>query len=300
MVINHDELVVPIIENTAHVVKLMESFVEAISAYPKTTAVLVRNHGVFIWGDSWISTKTQAECYHYLFDAAIKLHQLGLDWSTPNPGPLHNTSGSWECNGNFSRALKAGFRSSDYMIELSERCVLLDIEGTVTSISFVTNVLLPYARDNVGKHLAATYDSKETQNDIKLLHSQIENDLEQGIIGALPIPSDYVGKDLIIASLVANIEAMTRANINFPSLRQLQGHIWKIGFQSNQLVGVLFDDVAEALERWHALGFKVYIYSGGNRETQQLLFANSNYGDLRKYLCGYFDTSVGNKKETCS
>ena len=38
---------------------------------------------------------------------------------------------------------------------------------------------------------------------------------------------------------------------------------------------------------------KVYIYSGGSRETQQLLFANSNYGDLRKYLCGYFDTSVG-------
>lgn len=30
----------------------------------------------------------QAECYHYLFDAAIKLYQLGLDWSTPNHGPI--------------------------------------------------------------------------------------------------------------------------------------------------------------------------------------------------------------------
>lgn len=30
----------------------------------------------------------QAECYHYLFDATIKLHQLGLDWSTPNHGPI--------------------------------------------------------------------------------------------------------------------------------------------------------------------------------------------------------------------
>ena len=29
----------------------------------------------------------QAECYHYLFDAAIKLNQLGLDWSTPLHGP---------------------------------------------------------------------------------------------------------------------------------------------------------------------------------------------------------------------
>lgn len=32
----------------------------------------------------------QAECYHYLFDAAIKLHQLGLDWSTPNHGPIQS------------------------------------------------------------------------------------------------------------------------------------------------------------------------------------------------------------------
>ena len=30
----------------------------------------------------------QAECYHYLFDAAIKLHQLGLDAATPEHGPI--------------------------------------------------------------------------------------------------------------------------------------------------------------------------------------------------------------------
>ena len=37
----------------------------------------------------------------------------------------------------------------------------------------------------------------------------------------------------------------------------MQGHIWKTGFQSNELVGVVFDDVPEALERWHASGIKV-------------------------------------------
>lgn len=30
----------------------------------------------------------QAECYHYLFEAALKMHQMGLDWSTPNHAPL--------------------------------------------------------------------------------------------------------------------------------------------------------------------------------------------------------------------
>ena len=44
-------------------------------------------------------------------------------------------------------------------------------------------------------------------------------------------------------------------------LVHVQGHIWRTGFQSNEFVGVVFDDVAEALGRWHASGTKVYILS---------------------------------------
>lgn len=54
-----------------------------------------------------------------------------------------------------------------------QRCIVLDIEGTTTPISFVTDVLFPYARENVGNHLDATYDSAETKEDIKLLRAQV-------------------------------------------------------------------------------------------------------------------------------
>lgn len=54
-----------------------------------------------------------------------------------------------------------------------QSCIVLDIEGTTSPISFVMEVLFPYARDNVQKHLTATYDSKETQVDIKLLRAQV-------------------------------------------------------------------------------------------------------------------------------
>ena len=54
-----------------------------------------------------------------------------------------------------------------------QRCIVLDIEGTTTPISFVTDVLFPFARDNVKRHLAATYETDETQDDIKLLRAQV-------------------------------------------------------------------------------------------------------------------------------
>jgi methylthioribulose-1-phosphate dehydratase len=73
-----DTLVVPIIENTAHECDLADSMARAIDAYPRTHAVLVRRHGVYIWGKDWVSAKTHAECYHYLFQAAVKFAELGM------------------------------------------------------------------------------------------------------------------------------------------------------------------------------------------------------------------------------
>lgn len=75
----HDRLVVPIIENTAHECDLADSMADAIRAYPRTNAVLVRRHGVYVWGKDWVQAKTHAECYHYLFEAAVRMAELGLD-----------------------------------------------------------------------------------------------------------------------------------------------------------------------------------------------------------------------------
>ena len=50
----------------------------------------------------------QAECYHYLFDAAIKLHQMGLDWSTPNHGPIRSSRGLLGGHQNENMSAKAG------------------------------------------------------------------------------------------------------------------------------------------------------------------------------------------------
>jgi methylthioribulose 1-phosphate dehydratase/enolase-phosphatase E1 len=75
----NDTCVVPIIENTPHECDLADSLEEAMRRYPQSNAVLVRRHGVYVWGSSWEAAKTQAECYHYLFEAAVRMRDIGLD-----------------------------------------------------------------------------------------------------------------------------------------------------------------------------------------------------------------------------
>lgn len=71
---------VPIIENTEFECDLTDSLKNAIIAYPRSHAVIVRNHGVYIWGPTWEKAKIHAECYEYLFRAIVKMHKLGISY----------------------------------------------------------------------------------------------------------------------------------------------------------------------------------------------------------------------------
>uniref|UniRef100_A0A147B7G7 Putative methylthioribulose 1 phosphate dehydratase n=1 Tax=Alectorobius mimon TaxID=360319 RepID=A0A147B7G7_9ACAR len=84
----YDEQLVPIIENVPFEKDLKDSMKEAMEQYPDTCAVLVRRHGVYVWGDTWERAKTMCECYDYLFDIAVQMKQLGLDPTVPGSVPL--------------------------------------------------------------------------------------------------------------------------------------------------------------------------------------------------------------------
>ncbi|CAD7014256.1 unnamed protein product [Ceratitis capitata] len=74
-----EELVVPIIENTPFERDLAESMYAAMLKYPGCSAVLVRRHGVYVWGKSWEKAKTMSECYDYLFEICVEMKKSGLN-----------------------------------------------------------------------------------------------------------------------------------------------------------------------------------------------------------------------------
>lgn len=75
-----DTMKIPIIENTAHEEDLKDTLEKAIEEWPETCAVLVRRHGLYVWGKDVAQAKTQCESLDYLFQLAVEMHKLGLKW----------------------------------------------------------------------------------------------------------------------------------------------------------------------------------------------------------------------------
>ncbi|KAJ3593698.1 hypothetical protein NHX12_006032 [Muraenolepis orangiensis] len=86
--ITHQEMIKGIRNGTSgtNYRDLKERMARAMEQYPEACAVLVRRHGVYVWGESWEKAKTMCECYDYLFDMAFQMKQCGLDPAAPPSG----------------------------------------------------------------------------------------------------------------------------------------------------------------------------------------------------------------------
>jgi enolase-phosphatase E1 len=87
------------------------------------------------------------------------------------------------------------------------------------------------------------------------------------------------------------------ADAKATGLKQLQGLIWKSGFESGELKAHVYEDVPPALESWTAAGKDVRIYSSGSVQAQRLFFGHTIAGDLLPRFRGHYDTTTGPKKE---
>lgn len=182
--------------------------------------------------------------------------------------------------------------------EKDYKVFLLDIEGTTTPITFVTETLFPFAKENVRNHLEENWTEKETIEDVKELKKQAERDIRNELPDVPEIKDGT--KDEEINCIVKNVHWQIKQDRKITALKQLQGHIWRHGYDSNKLKSVVYHDVNEVLKELCSSGKKLYIYSSGSVEAQKLLFKYSNFGDLTPLLSGYYDTKIGAKRESQS
>ncbi len=177
----------------------------------------------------------------------------------------------------------------------SATCILLDVEGTTTSISFVYDVLFPYARRRISPFLQQHGHEPSVQEILAALRAQHAEDVRSGL---LP-PASQHGQQSYESETHYACWLMDRDSKSTP-LKALQGMIWEEGYRGRQLKSHVFPDVPEAFKRWKQHGRTIAIFSSGSVLAQKLLFAHTEFGDLAPYVDAYFDTAVGAKREPAS
>src|SRR6185436_4028620 len=168
------------------------------------------------------------------------------------------------------------------------RGILLDIEGTTTPISFVHEVLFPYARSRVKDFLTTNWHYAEVISDVALLRQEQEAESEVTLRNFAPAADQIEATSNYVQWLIDQDRKST-------GLKSLQGKIWKQGYLDGTLAAPLFADVRPALERLHQNGITIAIFSSGSVLAQQLLFAHTEAGDITTLIDVYFDTTTGPK-----
>ena len=162
------------------------------------------------------------------------------------------------------------------------KAILTDIEGTTSAVSFVFDVLFPYA----AKHLPDFVRRNAARADVTEQLGAVRQDTNE--------PNADVERVIeILLNWIAEDRKAT-------PLKALQGMVWEQGYQAGELKGHIYPDAVEALKRWHQDGFKLFVYSSGSIQAQKLIFGCSEAGDLSPLFSGYFDTSSGPKREAHS
>jgi len=156
-----------------------------------------------------------------------------------------------------------------------------DIEGTTSSLSFVQDVLFPYARERMARFVRAHANDPAVRG--------LLDDARQLIGGR-------ADDEEVIVQLIQWIDEDKKVT----PLKALQGMIWEQGYRQGDFKGHVYEDAVRNLKQWQARGIRLYVFSSGSVQAQKLLFAHTGYGDLTPLFSGYFDTTVGAKKEASS
>jgi enolase-phosphatase E1 len=159
--------------------------------------------------------------------------------------------------------------------------ILTDIEGTTSSISFVKDVLFPYARRALPGFVRARGQEPEVRRWLDAVAT------EHGAV---------CSDDTVVEIL----QGMIDEDRKHTALKALQGMIWQDGYREADFTAHIYPDAAAQLRAWHDGGIPLAVYSSGSVPAQKLFFGHTDAGDLTGLFGDWFDTEVGHKRDADS
>lgn len=176
---------------------------------------------------------------------------------------------------------------------LNARGILLDIEGTTSSISFVHDVMFPFVRERLEGFLDANFARPEVAGACE----QIALDAGRVSLAEWSQSTGKQAQQLVIDE----VHRLMNGDVKATGLKALQGLIWADGFHEGKLKSHVYPEVIAQIKRWQESGLDVRIYSSGSIAAQRLFFGHiDGLGDCLDLFTGHYDTTIGSKKEAAS
>lgn len=249
---------VPVLPNDQDLARLSAAASPLLAHAPH--GLLIAGHGLYAWGRDLATARRHLEILEFLLEQ--RWRDLLLDPLSLQPTRIGGI---------------------DH--------VLLDIEGTTCPVSFVSEVLFPYAAERLEPYLQEHEQEPELQQLLDDVRRSWHADTAAAAAG-LPFAPE--------GSVAPYLRWLISVDRKLTALKDLQGLIWSDGYACGALQGPLFADVAPALRRWKHQGLGLSVYSSGSVAAQRLLYGHSQAGDLRELFDGWYDTRHGAKQEVSS
>lgn len=177
------------------------------------------------------------------------------------------------------------------MYPFAGKGILLDIEGTTSSVHFVFDVMFPFVRRELDAYLRSAWGSSELSHACDTIASDAGHASFESWCGN---ESSEVQQKV----LRDHVRELMDADIKATGLKELQGLIWEAGFTSGEMKAHLYEDVLPAIQDWSDHHLDVRIYSSGSIAAQKLFFGHTIVGNVNPLFKGYYDTTTGLKKES--
>ena len=179
---------------------------------------------------------------------------------------------------------------------MNQQHLLLDIEGTTCPVSFVSDVLFPFAKKELSSYITQHWVKSPHNKPIQAARKEW---LDDQSAESMKIKQQVMqGKTSEVDGLIQYLKHLIGIDRKSTALKDLQGKIWEYGYNNGDLKSQLFPETAECLHQWHEQGLTLSVYSSGSVQAQKLLYRHSSNGDLEDLFSHWFDTHTGPKKST--